>query len=608
MQQSALTITRHESQTREEVINPMQCQRPDSASKADANAYTQEASPSTVKAIPSYAALVKEGQGATAKGGANKDYMFQSSTTEDDIKEYLTEKGIEAMGVEVLQSKMPTNFRSFKLVVKKNVYKETWLHSDELSLLDNINLNFYTLGTSAMNLANSHHGRPYGGVAILWHKNINATPVKCDSPRLTAIHIKGVDTSILLITVYMPTECNDNLEEFSDCLSKIITIADEKECHDCIIMGDFNADPQRFFGKELLQFANENMFSCVDIDEMPKDSYTFLSDAHNSTSWLDHCMISYSLKSHINSISIDYNVDWSDHRPLSISLNLKNLNHAKSITEKPKALPITWKAKSDQELIKYAREADLMLHKIKPLDVTNITQLSREVATKLIDNNYERIVSSLRAAANRVFALKPSNGSKKRRIPGWNERVKQAYATSKEACINWVAAGRPSTGVVAEKRSSTKKDFKREYKKCLRDSEEIKASRIALSLHNKNFNSFWRQTNKAMKTNNKTLAVEVNGKSDERDIAKEFASHFGFTTSHPADKTPMSCRIISISAAEVDKIIQCENRNKAAGHDGLVAEHLIYSGPYLPTLLAALFSACLTMCHIPTDMMKTTVV
>ncbi|CAG9564273.1 unnamed protein product [Danaus chrysippus] len=333
MQQSALTITRHESQTREEVINPMQCQRPDSASKADANAYTQEASPSTVKAIPSYAALVKEGQGATTKGGANKDFTysdmpclhsglrfsnklpsknnytsntnenikevdddgftkvqrkrkrilnmhgtsknnniklkvadmtfniyvsrFQSSTTEDDIKEYLTEKGIEAMGVEVLQSKMPTNFRSFKLVFKKNDYKETWLHSDELSLLDNINPNFYTLGTSAMNLANSHHGRPYGGVAILWHKNINATPVKCDSPRLTAIHIKGVDTSILLITVYMPTECNDNLEEFSDCLSKIITIADEKECHDCIIMGDFNADPQRFFGKELLQFANE---------------------------------------------------------------------------------------------------------------------------------------------------------------------------------------------------------------------------------------------------------------------------------------------------------------------------------------------------------------
>ncbi|CAG9566339.1 unnamed protein product [Danaus chrysippus] len=173
----------------------MQCQRPDSASKAHANAYAQEASPSTVKAIPSDAALVKEGQGATTKGGANKDYTysdmphlqsglrfsnkltsknnftsntnenlkvdddefikvqrkrkripnihgtsknnniklkvadmtfniyvsrFQSSTTEDDIKEYLTEKGIEAMGVEVLQSKMPTNFRSFKLVVKKN--------------------------------------------------------------------------------------------------------------------------------------------------------------------------------------------------------------------------------------------------------------------------------------------------------------------------------------------------------------------------------------------------------------------------------------------------------------------------------------------------------
>jgi hypothetical protein len=69
-------------------------------------------------------------------------------------------------------------------------------------------------------------GRPYGGVALLWRKAAfpTVTVVKCNSVRIAAIKIELGDRSILIFTVYMPTECNENLVEFTECLSEMTAI------------------------------------------------------------------------------------------------------------------------------------------------------------------------------------------------------------------------------------------------------------------------------------------------------------------------------------------------------------------------------------------------
>ena len=49
--------------------------------------------------------------------------------------------------------------------------QETWLSKVELSLLNDVDVNFHGIGNSAFNSYDALlSGRPYGGLAILWRK------------------------------------------------------------------------------------------------------------------------------------------------------------------------------------------------------------------------------------------------------------------------------------------------------------------------------------------------------------------------------------------------------------------------------------------------------
>ena len=52
------------------------------------------------------------------------------------------------------------------------------------------------------------------------------------------------------------------------------------------------------------------------------DNYTYVSDAHNTTSWLDHIMCSHNMHQHISSLEILKKLAKSDHLPLSIHLDI----------------------------------------------------------------------------------------------------------------------------------------------------------------------------------------------------------------------------------------------------------------------------------------------
>ena len=53
-----------------------------------------------------------------------------------------------------------------------------------------------------------------------------------------------------------------------------------------VCAGDFNADPNRGrLWDHLLHFANHNQLTVNDLT-LPIDSFSFLSPAHNTTSWL----------------------------------------------------------------------------------------------------------------------------------------------------------------------------------------------------------------------------------------------------------------------------------------------------------------------------------
>lgn len=86
-------------------------------------------------------------------------------------------------------------------------------------------------------------------------------------------------------------------------------------------MGDFNADPCWKFGKELLRFASENDLICADIEFLASSTYTFIIQSHG----LIYCIIYHCPKDKIANIEVDYCIDWTDHKSISVSLKTHRL-------------------------------------------------------------------------------------------------------------------------------------------------------------------------------------------------------------------------------------------------------------------------------------------
>lgn len=128
--------------------------------------------------------------------------------------------------------------------------QETWLMPHDLSFLGSIDNNFAYTGTSAVDTsAEVLRGRPYGGVALLWRKDVfpMVNVVKCSSVRLTAIKATLKDRSVMFFSVYMPIDSSENLVEFTECLSEITAIIENQHVDSVFMLGDYNAHTGELF-------------------------------------------------------------------------------------------------------------------------------------------------------------------------------------------------------------------------------------------------------------------------------------------------------------------------------------------------------------------------
>ena len=209
--------------------------------------------------------------------------------------------------------------------------QETWLAKFELSVLHNIHAEFIGYGVSAFDSKEALlSGRPYGGIAVLFRKSLQSRiTVRTISERVMAADIATAIGQVCLLNVYLPTDYrdDDSLEEFGMTIGQVeceIASAANNASYYGIIE-DFNADAKgsRFF-TELSDFCEDNNLVISDVQHLSTSSnvFTFYSQAHLSTSWLDHCVLSHHLHSRITELSIDYSIIESDHFPLCIHLGV----------------------------------------------------------------------------------------------------------------------------------------------------------------------------------------------------------------------------------------------------------------------------------------------
>ena len=75
-------------------------------------------------------------------------------------------------------------------------------------------------------------------------------------------------------------------------------------------MGDFNADikSSSIFLSELIEFCNMNDLCFIDKSMLLSDTFTYVSQSHNTTSWLDHCITTGAGKSIVTKMDIVDNI------------------------------------------------------------------------------------------------------------------------------------------------------------------------------------------------------------------------------------------------------------------------------------------------------------
>ena len=87
--------------------------------------------------------------------------------------------------------------------------QETWLQKNELHILSTLHPDFQGMGTSAINEENGIlSGRPYGGLAILWRRELKYIKVQdYNDTRLLGLQVQSNLGKLLLIN---PLAANQN--------------------------------------------------------------------------------------------------------------------------------------------------------------------------------------------------------------------------------------------------------------------------------------------------------------------------------------------------------------------------------------------------------------
>ena len=131
--------------------------------------------------------------------------------------------------------------------------QEFWLIPTTLNKLSNLSDQFQCHAISAVDDTEILHGRPYGGVAILWHKRLRANVelIQLNSKRLSAIKRQSLYCSILIVSVYLPCDTyaqhavSDEFQSEIDVLDVLDTVIQDTNPDHILIGGDFNTSSER---------------------------------------------------------------------------------------------------------------------------------------------------------------------------------------------------------------------------------------------------------------------------------------------------------------------------------------------------------------------------
>jgi len=366
-------------------------------------------------------------------------------------------------------------------------------------------------------------GRIAGGVAILWN-------VKYDSMvkivRLNVDWAIGLEFNFngkifIILNVYTPYQSYDHVDEYVSRLACIQSFIEDNSSTCIYVLGDFNADlanSKSLFYKHLLRFSKDSNLVISSKTFLPDTSYTYISEAWNTTSWLDHVLSTADAHASLQSIEICYGLATTDHIPIAMVLNVQKVPKVVKNEEAYEA-KINWGKLSEGDVLKYCFNSDAALSKLQ-LPMTAIWCTDMNCGDTSHRNGlcdmYNDILKALIEASGSLF----TQTRKTRNIkPGWNHFVANHHTEA------WVLAGRPRQGPELEHKKKMNAKYKYALRYITKHEQVLSASSMADHLLKNNITNFWNE----VKTLNRTktaLPCNIEGVTAPEDIVDLWRQHY----------------------------------------------------------------------------------
>ena len=468
--------------------------------------------------------------------------------------------------------------KSFEIIC----LQETWLMPSDLGILKDIVPEMIGFGISGMDdKQDLHRGRPRGGVAIMWHKALaySVSRVYSGYNWLTALQLAD-NTGIVLtvINAYLPCDSHSNVDQYLDCLGKIVAFTDE-QTGPFTIVGDFNCNPNNTAspcGKILNDFQKD--FNVIRVDScLPTDSHTFVSDVWHSTSWLDHCFASKCLLDKIKDCWIVYDCFNSDHLPIAFSVNIPpaNINVVASNAQVSARLPKINLGKVKQSDIE--KFQSFIFNRLNEVGLCNLDVLcccsincDRNDHKAQIDVLYSHLTSCLTDAVSLCFKSGKTKTNHKKSVPGWNDFVLEARKSASDAYKLWQQWNKPKHGPLFDLMQRTRAHYKYAVRFCRKHEQQIEADNYASCLAQKNYNCFWKTVSRS-RTPGSAFTSKVGSAEGPTDVCSLWLNHYKtLFNSVPYDCSQMEKLVSSVAPANNEAIEHVSSRDISATLDAML--------------------------------------
>ena len=130
-------------------------------------------------------------------------------------------------------------------------------------------------------------------------------------------------------------------------------LCDELQCPNICFVGDFNTGATNTFGGLLVDFCEEIAFIISDYALLHQDTFTYISDAHNTTYWIDRFVSSFSVHQAMFNMEVLTECIISDYRAVAVSIQCSNLPEVDEEGMEPQPCRIDWLFVTDQEMEDY---------------------------------------------------------------------------------------------------------------------------------------------------------------------------------------------------------------------------------------------------------------